>query len=248
MPALIEAKPYKSGEVKTNETFVYGRFTTRMWAAWANGTVSSFFMYWDEQNKGSHWNEIDVELVPSMANGFSMNIIWENHQTDHNYLANFVPFGGWNEYVIEWTPEHVRWKINKETVRTSTGSDVKDLNRPMHVMMDFWTPTWSPWSDNFTGTNMPWYTKYDYVKVEKYNASTGGFDFYWQDDFDSFDYSRWQKSNGWSFESNSSTFYESQVYTENGALVLKMEKPWSEADHFAADEENETKTLAELIQ
>jgi len=180
-----------------------------------------------------------------MANGFSMNIIWENHQTDHNYLANFVPFGGWNEYVIEWTPEHVRWKINKETVRTSTGSDVKDLNRPMHVMMDFWTPTWSPWGDKFTGSNMPWYTKYDYVKVEKYNEKTGGFDFHWRDDFDSFDEDRWFKSNGWGSGDGCSTiYYNDQVYTEDGHLILKMER-----NGWAEDEEESTDaTVAAISQ
>ena len=47
---------------------------------------------------------------------------------------------------------------------------------------------------------------------------------HWQDNFDSFDYSRWLKSDGWGFGGNSSTFYSSQVYTENGALVLKMDK------------------------
>jgi len=37
------------------------------------------------------------------------------------------------------------------------------------------------------------------------------------------DESRWLVSDGWSFGDNSSTFYPSQVYTEDGALVLKMD-------------------------
>jgi len=34
--------------------------------------------------------------------------------------------------------------------------------------MNFWTPTFSGWDDNFSDVGMPWYTRYDYVKVEKY--------------------------------------------------------------------------------
>ena len=92
-------------------------------------------------------------------------------------------------------------------------------------MMNFWTPTWSPWGDNFDDADMPWYTRYDWVKVETYNAETGDFEFYWQDDFDSFDNSKWRKSELWTFGGNSSTFYTNQVYTEDGHLVLKMEQP-----------------------
>ena len=45
--------------------------------------------------------------------------------------------------------------------------------------MNFWTPTFPGWGDNFNEAGMPWYAKYDWVRVEKYNPSTGGFDFYW---------------------------------------------------------------------
>ena len=89
-------------------------------------------------------------------------------------------------------------------------------------MMNFWTPTFAGWGDNFNDSGMPWFTRYDWVEVYRYNSNTKGFDFEWRDDFDSFDYSRWLKSDGWGFDSNSSTFFASNVYTENGNLVLKM--------------------------
>ena len=70
---------YSSGEVKTNETFTYGRFSTRIQGAGKPGTVTSFFTYWDGPKWSQQgWNEIDVEIVPSIyANPMSMNIIWE---------------------------------------------------------------------------------------------------------------------------------------------------------------------------
>ena len=94
-------------------------------------------------------------------------------------------------------------------------------------MMNFWTPTFAGWGDDFNDAGMPWFTRYDYLKVEKYNPETLGFDFHWQDDFDSFDESKWLKSDNWNFGGSSTTFFNEQVYTENGALVLKMDYPSS---------------------
>ena len=53
------------------------------------------------------------------------------------------------------------------------------LNKPCKLMMNFWTPTFPGWGDDFSDAGMPWFTRYDYVKVETYNAETGGFDFHW---------------------------------------------------------------------
>ena len=124
------------------------------------------------------------------------------------YCEGFQPATDWHEYVVEWTPEYVRWTIDDNECRKKTGGeDVDFLNKEQHLMMNFWTPTFAGWGDNFSDAGMPWYTRYDYVKVEKYNSSTKGFEFYWQDNFDSFDSNRWIKSDNWTFGGNSSTFY-----------------------------------------
>ena len=76
------AQTFRGAEVKTFQTFQYGRFETRVKAAWAPGTVQSFFLYWDGPNwSQNEWNEIDVEIVPTSApNGFSRNLIYGNGQ------------------------------------------------------------------------------------------------------------------------------------------------------------------------
>ena len=82
LTSTLASVPYRSGEVKTWETFQYGRFETRMLASTAPGTVSSFFTYFDGPNwSEAEWNEIDVEITPSSAtNGFSRNLIYGNGQ------------------------------------------------------------------------------------------------------------------------------------------------------------------------
>ena len=80
--AGVASANYWSGEVKTIETFTYGRFSTRIKGSGKDGTVGSFFTYWDGPHSETAvgWNEIDVEIVPSIhKNPMSMNIIWERH-------------------------------------------------------------------------------------------------------------------------------------------------------------------------
>ena len=171
--AGIASANYRSGEVKTYEKFTYGRFTVRMQGASKNGTCASFFTFWGgpgDLHEG--WNEIDIELVPSISGSpYSTNIIWQNQQQSQDYCWGKFPGTDWHEYAIEWTPEYVAWKYDGMECRRKTGgADVAFLNKEHQLMMNFWTPTFQGWGDNFSDWDMPWYTRYDYVQVETYNT------------------------------------------------------------------------------
>ena len=89
-----------------------------------------------------------------------------------SYKEEFQPASDWNEYVIEWAPDYVQWEVNGQVVRRDDSTESVDfLDKSCHLMMNFWTPTWSPWGDDLDDSDMPWYTRYDYVKVEKYNET-----------------------------------------------------------------------------
>jgi hypothetical protein len=108
-------------------------------------------------------------------------------------------------------------------------------------MMNFWVPAFEKWNNGFNPTDFPWYAKYDFVEVwdyvppEQWGSTDGAdvnhpFEFRWRDDFDTFDETKWLKSNNWSFNDNLVTFMESNVYTQDGNLVLKLEpKSWTPA-------------------
>ena len=70
--AIINAEPYRGGELRTEAAFRYGRFETRMKGAPGSGVVNSFFLYrdyWAEGLDGAqHWNEIDIELLGQYTN------------------------------------------------------------------------------------------------------------------------------------------------------------------------------------
>ena len=97
-------------------------------------------------------------------------------------------------------------------------------------MMNFWTPTWSPWGDGLNADTMPWTADYDYVETYKYDQTSKKFTLNWRDDFDHLDTVRWLVSDQWNFGGSSTTFMKKQVYTDAGALHLKLEGSISLAD------------------
>ena len=226
--SVAEAR-FKSGAVTGSEKFTYGKFITRMKAPNKKGTVSSFFTYWNGPNfYTGGWNELDMEIVPSVAeNPLSQNIIYgdgHSKRESHDYNKGFDPKDEWHIYEMQWTPNYISWSVDHKEIRRVEGNDpaVKYMNKSQSLMMNFWTPTFESWGKGLDAKDMPWYLLYDYVETYKYNEETGGFDFNWKDDFDTFDTNRWHKSDNTTFDANSTTFRASQVYIDQGKLVLKM--------------------------
>ena len=175
--AAMATEPYHSGALKTVETFQYGRFGTEFKASGKKGTVSSFFTYWegDEHHPWSKagWNELDVEIVPSMDDPYSTNIIYAGQKKDHAYIKNADAATGWHTYWVEWTPEYIAWWYDGEEVRHVEGeASQRDIKKFSNLRMDFWTPEAAGWGDDFNDKAMPWYTQYKWVEVQDYDHAT----------------------------------------------------------------------------
>ena len=98
----------------------------------------------------AEWNEIDVELVPSISEtsgAFYTNIIHAYQQMDGSSIANFNPAQDWHEYTIEWQPSFIAWSLDGVEVRreTSPRASVDFVNKYQNLFMNFWTPQFSPW-------------------------------------------------------------------------------------------------------
>ena len=65
------------------------------------------------------------------------------------------------------------------------------LNKAHHIIMDFWSPTVGSWSKDFRPEHMPFYCKYNFVKIETYNEKTKKFENYHRDDFNTLDENFW---------------------------------------------------------
>lgn len=92
------------------------------------GTVSSFFTYWDGPDfTPTEWNELDIEIVPSVEhNPFSMNVIYgdgHDKKETHKYAHEFNPHDDWHTYAMEWTPDYISWSVDGHEVRHITHED-----------------------------------------------------------------------------------------------------------------------------
>ena len=65
--AYAEAKStvYTSGEIKTRDTFKYGRFVTSMRGPVSKGTIASFFTAENDPNFDDVYNSFQFEVSPS---------------------------------------------------------------------------------------------------------------------------------------------------------------------------------------
>ena len=80
--AILLSRPYKGGELRTEDSFQYGRFEVRMKSAHGSGIVSAFFTYRDFWAEGltsnSNWNEIDLEWLGMYDDKVQTNLIIQN--------------------------------------------------------------------------------------------------------------------------------------------------------------------------
>ena len=91
--SLVEAQPwlepslwvveepevlYQSGEVRTFESFKYGKFRAKIKAPNKKGTCTSFFTFFEGPKWAPEkWNEIDFDIVPTVeGTPISTNIIF----------------------------------------------------------------------------------------------------------------------------------------------------------------------------
>ena len=119
-------------ELQSNQFYSYGKVQGRLKSGNVAGTVSSIFTYtswWD--SPGRAWQEIDIELLPSLGNVVHTNIIyqpqgglyqsWEQDidlsQFGLDYRENLLMIG------FDWSSNVIRWYLydangQEQTIRT----------------------------------------------------------------------------------------------------------------------------------
>jgi hypothetical protein len=76
------------------------------------------------------------------------------------------------------------------------------------------------WDDS----EVPYYTRVDYVEVHTYYPEQKAFELTFRDEFDSYDPERWGKADGKTWHEMDSTFVKQNAYVEQGRLQLKLDK------------------------
>lgn len=127
-------KPYTSGEYRTNQTFGYGTFETRMKPARASGIVSSFFLYTQKP-----WDEIDIEFLGSDTTRVQFNY-FVNGTGNHEKIVDlgFDASEDFHTYAIEYGDGYIAWYVDGTRKWKVTAANGTMPNHPMQIMMNLW--------------------------------------------------------------------------------------------------------------
>lgn len=227
---LTNAKSYKGAEIYSRESYLYGRYETRMRVAKASGVLSTFFTYKDGSEIGNtFWEEIDIEVFgKNNATEWQSNVILGSSRptihAEQVHSAGTSLADAYHTYVVEWTPDYVAWFVDGTEVRRITGtSTVTSLTSPQSLHFNLWSSESAEWTGAWNDSVLPVYQFVNYIDYKAYNTTTKQFEGGWRDDFDTFDTNRWSKAS-WTFDTNRVDFVPENVAVKNGILVLALTK------------------------
>ena len=225
-------KDYRGGELRTSQTFRYGRFEVHMRSAPHSGVISSFFTFHD-MGAVDHdeWNEIDVEFLGRYQYAVQFNTITGGivgHE--HSVFLPYNPAQSFHTYAFEWTPDYVSWFVDGAQFYSQTGDHIAELNRFHKLMMNLWQSESVEWAGAFNEDDLPLYAFYDWVKYYSYVPGEGDagtnndFMLLWEDNFESWDTDRWTKTSG-TWDGNNVDFIPANVVFQDGFMILCMTTP-----------------------
>jgi len=224
--SLLVGQIYRGAELRTHESYLYGRFEARYKPAQGDGLVSSFFTYNDD-NPNTPWAEIDIEILGVYDHVIDFNTItWGQDSHIRQHYVSFNPHEDYHTYGFEWTPEYVSWFIDGEEVYRQVGAHIDSLHYSQKIMMNIWNPVYEDWVGAWNPEILPRFSYYDYVSYSSYTPGEGdsgsdsNFTFLWKDDFDAFDYNRWEKSDDHTWGGNQALFIDDNIHYENGNMIL----------------------------
>lgn len=236
------AKEYNGAELYSKNTVKYGRFDLRMRMVSGDGVISSFFLYYDNSYMGSPepWQEVDIEVIGNKTDGFQSNVITgtaaskitsEKFHTADNLSQSY------HNYTVEWTPDYIVWLFDGTEIRRTTGAQVTACQpEEMSYRFNLWISDAVAWAGQFNASVLPVYQFINWVQYSRYTPGTGtnGTDFTpeWQDDFDTFNSSRWGKGD-WTFEGNLVDFSPNNIVVKDGYCIICLTK--SGATGFSGD-------------
>lgn len=223
------AKDYKGAELYSKDLVKYGRFDIRMRTISGSGTISSFFLYYDNSYMGNPepWREVDIEVLGKSDNVFQSNIITGSleKKTTSEKLHTFEKLSeDYHTYTVEWTPDYIAWFFDGEEVRRSTDSQISECQqKEMSYRFNLWISDEPAWAGQFNPSILPVYQYINWMKYSKYTPGSGinGTDFTpeWQDDFNSFDTKRWGKAD-WTFDGNLVDFTADNLVVKDGYCII----------------------------
>ncbi len=222
----VLGKSYKGAELRTKESFTYGRFEVNYKPPAGEGILGSFFTYHDNISSVSEWNEIDIEIMGRYKDNVQFTTITPGQAIhDGHFYVPFNPHLGFHTYAFEWTPEYVAWFADGEEIYRQSGAHIASLQLAQKIMMNVWIPEYEDWAGIWDSQILPKFAYYDWVRYASYTPGNGNcgtdnnFTMEWRDDFNTFDSTRWDKASH-TFQGNKVDFLPENVVFKDGKMIL----------------------------
>jgi hypothetical protein len=228
--AGLSGQNYWGAELRTLDTFQYGRFETSLQPPAGEGFLASFFTY-NDSFPASDWAEIDFEVLGRWPDNIDVNVIDENGSHLRQHPVDFNVHVGFHRYAIEWTPSYVAWFLDGEEFYRQEGQHIAHLDQPGKLMMNIWTPNFVDWVGQLDDRTLPRYARYDWASYAAYTPGSGSvgtdqnFSPVWVDSFDTFIDTLWEKSDGHTWAGNNSFLMAENIVYENGNMILCLTEP-----------------------
>lgn len=243
---VAQDKPYQGAEIRTNDSYLYGKFEVRMKSAENSGMLCSFFTFYDQPDFSRNWNEIDIEILGRYNNEVQFNTITPGPSGraahEKRYVLDYNPHEEFHTYAFVWTPEFISFEVDGQEVYRDTGAHIADMNRPQKLMMNIWISHWTEWTGIWSEPEFPLTAQYDYVKYYAYTPEKeDSLTLSWSDDFNNFNTSRWSMASH-SFDGNLVQFNPDNKKFKNGILNIFITKSFKRLEQ----EESSTEIIQPL--
>jgi beta-glucanase (GH16 family) len=169
-------KPYSAAEVRTRDTFLYGRFRTRARLATGGGVVSAFWGFYDRFSD-SMAPQVDNQIVfeTGIPDGeaahqfrYSVNVPIDPSGTD-TQDAPSDPSAGFHVFGYDWTPTEVRFVFDGRTRLVIDGASVAELEQYQRLVLSAY-PSGASWLGAFDPQQLPLTAEFDWVEVSSYKG------------------------------------------------------------------------------
>lgn len=136
----------RCAELRSWQSFQFGKFITRLQPGTIAGGNSAFFLYAGTAGMPDHF-EIDVEIIHG---GTTLHTnVWNRGQ--ENYQQFSIPVG-WRTIGFEWRPGFVRWfHVDDSGAEHEFRRVYTQIMAPMRLMLSHWVGNNSPGAIAFLG-------------------------------------------------------------------------------------------------
>jgi endo-1,3-1,4-beta-glycanase ExoK len=177
------SKPFRGVEMRSLETFAYGRIESRARLAPGAGVVSSLVLLYTPW-PADDWNELDVEYLGRYSDRVQFNTmvytgapvakpaaqsVTPTQAPELAPLA-FDPSADFHVYAIEWTPAAAVFSIDGQ-VQHTWSSEISRLKLPMNILLTIWASSSADWAGPIGDTKVPVHADYDWVRVYRWTPA-----------------------------------------------------------------------------